>query len=400
MRACFIADLKDGQTIAAVFLIRSKELRTSTKSSKQWLQLELTDRTGCVSAKMWENFADVADKFGRDDFVDIRGRVRVFNDQIEISLDQLLPAPEGQYDISDFLPHTKRDVAQMYARLQSYAASAKNPYLRQLVVGIVEDPAIAPGLKSAPAAVKMHHAFVGGLLEHMISLLDLMEPVTAHYRELDRDLLLTGIIVHDIGKVKELTYTRALTYSTEGELLGHMALGQSIVRRKIESIENFPQPLAVLVEHLILSHHGEYEFGSPTLPRFPEAVALHFLDDLDSKMGAMRATLDCGPNQESREEWTDRNPALRRTLLRVGRFLDERPGSTRATVQSATQPAQNQSSLETSSVGGASSVRGNTGGNSSNSGNANDAGDASGGPSNGSGTLFDKNLENEKTVKR
>jgi 3'-5' exoribonuclease len=329
VRACFIADLKDGQSVAAVFLIRSKELRTSSKSSKQWLQFELADRSGCISAKMWDNFNEAAEKFNRDDFVDIRGRVRVFNDQIEISLDQVLPAPDGQYDIADFLPHTKKDVAQMYARLQSYAGSAKNSFLRQLLVGIVEDPALVPGLKAAPAAVKMHHAFVGGLLEHINSLLDLMEAVAAHYRELDRDLLLTGIILHDIGKVKELTYTRALTYTTEGQLLGHIAIGQSIVRRKIESIPDFPQPLAVLVEHLILSHHGELEFGSPCVPRFPEAVAVHFLDDLDSKMGAMRSSLD----GSSREEWTERNPALRRTLLRIDRFLDDRPAPNRATAE-------------------------------------------------------------------
>jgi 3'-5' exoribonuclease len=376
VRACFITDLKDGQSVAAVFLIRSKEVRTSSKSTKQWLQFELADRTGCISAKMWDNFNETAEKFNRDDFVDIRGRVRVFNDQIEISLDQVLPAPDGHYDIADFLPHTKKDVAQMYARLQSYASSAKNPFLRQLLVGIVEDPALVPGLKSAPAAVKMHHAFVGGLLEHMNSLLDLMEAVAAHYRELDRDLLLTGIILHDIGKVKELTYTRAFTYTTEGQLLGHIAIGQSIVRRKIESIPDFPEPLAVLVEHLILSHHGELEFGSPCVPRFPEAIALHFLDDLDSKMGAMRSTLD----GSSREEWTDRNPALRRTLLRIDRFLDDRPAGNRA----AAEATSTTSGAPAASSNGANANAGQNGGNAVNA--------ASG---RGPATLFDTPNTNE-----
>ncbi len=169
--------------------------------------------------------------------------------------------------------------------------AAENPWVKTLLVSVVEDASIAPKLKRAPAAMTMHHAYIGGLLEHVVSLLDLMRLVASHYPELNRDLLLAGIVLHDIGKIEELSCARGFGYTTEGQLLGHIALGQAIVRRKIESIAEFPRPLATVIEHLILSHHGSLEFGSPKLPLTREAVALHFLDDLDSKMAAIETTM-------------------------------------------------------------------------------------------------------------
>jgi 3'-5' exoribonuclease len=182
----------------------------------------------------------------------------------------------------------------------------------------VNDPAIAPKMKRAPAAMTMHHAYIGGLLEHVVSLIGLSRGVTAQYPELDADLLLAGIALHDIGKIDELRYARGTDYTTQGRLLGHITIGAVMVREKVKAIPAFPEPLAVLIEHLILSHHGSYEFGSPSLPQTREAVALHFLDDMDSKMAAMRVTLE---GTSGNGEWTDRNPALRRALLRTEKFL-------------------------------------------------------------------------------
>jgi 3'-5' exoribonuclease len=167
----------------------------------------------------------------------------------------------------------------------------------------------------------MHHAYIGGLLEHVVSLMGLACGIAAHYPELDSDLLLTGVVLHDIGKVDELRYTRGIDYSDEGRLLGHITIGTGLVRDKIKNIPGFPAPLATLVQHLILSHHGSYEFGSPALPQFPEAIALHFIDDLDSKMGSVRATLGDACEGPGATLWTERNPALRRVLIRAKQYL-------------------------------------------------------------------------------
>jgi len=221
----------------------------------------------------------------------------------------------------------------------------KNPWLKRLLVSVVEDPAIVPKLKRAPAAMTMHHAFIGGLLEHVVSLIGLGRTIAAHYPDLDADLLLTGIVLHDIGKIDELSYGRGIDYTTQGRLLGHISIGAAMVREKIRAIPDFPAPLAMLVEHLILSHHGSYEFGSPSLPQTREAVALHFLDDMDSKMGAIRATLE---SPEGTDDWTVRNPSLRRSLLRADKFYPSGEQSGAASQASATAANQSSPSPQTS----------------------------------------------------
>jgi 3'-5' exoribonuclease len=229
----------------------------------------------------------------------------------------------------------------------------KNPWLKRLLVSVVEDPAIVPKLKRAPAAMTMHHAFIGGLLEHVVSLIGLGRTIAAHYPELDADLLLTGIVLHDVGKIDELSYGRGIDYTTQGRLLGHISIGAAMVREKIRAIPDFPAPLAVLVEHLILSHHGSYEFGSPSLPQIREAVALHFLDDMDSKMGAIRATLE---SPEGTDDWTVRNPSLRRSLLRADKFYPTVERSGAASQASATVGHQSSPSPQTSFGGFVSPV--------------------------------------------
>lgn len=321
MKPHYVADLKDGQIVTSLFLVREKEIRTSARTGTSWLQLDLADRTGTIPAKMWDNFAALADTFARDDVIRIRGRVKLFNGQKELAIEQITPAAEREYDLADFLPHTKRDVEVLYSQVRAAVAGMKNPWLQSLLKGVVEDPAIAPKLKRAPAAMTMHHAFIGGLLEHIVSLINLSTVVAGHYPELNLDLLLAGVVLHDIGKVDELQYTRAIDYTTEGRLLGHITIGAGMVREKIRAIPGFPLPLAMLVEHLILSHHGTHEFGSPALPQTREAVALHFLDEMDSKMAAIRATLDAAETSAGSDVWSDRNPSLRRALLRTETFL-------------------------------------------------------------------------------
>jgi 3'-5' exoribonuclease len=316
----FVIDLSDGQSVASLFLVREKEVRTSARTGSSWLQLELADRTGTISAKMWDNFTELVATFEQDDIIQVRGRVKLYKGQRELTLEQILPAVEREYELGDFLPHTKYNIDELHAKLRAAVGVVENPWLKRLLLDVIEDPAITPRLRRAPAAMTMHHAYIGGLLEHIVSLIGLASSLAAHYPELDGDLLLTGVVLHDIGKIEELRYTRGIDYSDEGRLLGHISIGAGMVRDKIKGIAGFPAPLATLVQHLILSHHGSYEFGSPSLPQFPEAVALHFIDDLDSKMGAVRATL--GDAEDSGAAlWTERNPSLRRVLLRARQYL-------------------------------------------------------------------------------
>ena len=329
MKLQFIAGLADGQVVSSLFLVREKEIRTSVRSGKSWLELNLADRSGSIPAKMWDNFETLAKTFELDDVVRVRGRVKVYNGQKELTLEQIVPTSDNEYDLADFLPHTKHDVEKLYASVKAAIAGMRNPWLRQLLSSIVEDPDIAPRLKRAPAAMTMHHAYLGGLLEHVVSLIGLASAVSAHYPEIDADLLLAGVVLHDIGKLDEFRYVRGIDYSDQGRLLGHITIGVRLVQEKCRAIEGFPAPLAVLVEHLIVSHHGTYEFGSPSLPQTPEAVMLHLIDDMDSKMAAMRATLEAASANGSPGNWTDRNPSLRRALLRAARYLaiPEAPGT-------------------------------------------------------------------------
>lgn len=320
MKSHFVVDLSDGQLVVSHFLVREKEVRTSLRTGTSWLQLELVDRTGTISGKMWDNFAPLVPTFECEDVVQVRGRVKLFNGQKELTLEQIVPVLERDYDLSDYLPHTKRDIEGMYAELTAAVAGVADPWLRRLLESFVGDAAIAARLKRAPAAMTMHHAFIGGLLEHVVSLIGLARVVAGHYTELDADLLLAGVVLHDIGKIQELRYARAIEYSTEGRLLGHITIGVQMVHDRIKGIPGFPPQLAVLVEHMIVSHHGSHEFGSPSLPQTREAVALHFLDDMDSKMGTMRASLDHGSSLPAGALWTDRNPSLRRALLRPDKY--------------------------------------------------------------------------------
>lgn len=321
MKPQFIIDLADGQAVSSLFLVREKEIRTSARTGKSWLELSLADRSGTIAAKMWDNFEAIAKTFESDDVVRVRGRVKLYNNQKELTLDQILPVAEREYDLADFLPHTRYDVEKLYAALKAAIAGMKNPWLKQLLTSVVEDPAIAPRMKTAPAAMTMHHAYIGGLLEHVVSLIGLASAVTAHYPELDPDLLLAGVVLHDVGKIDELRYARGIDYSDEGRLLGHIMIGVRLIQEKCKAIPEFPPSLAVLVEHLILSHHGSHEFGSPSLPQIPEAVMLHFIDDIDSKMAGIRTTLEAASAEGAEGNWTARNPSLRRALLRTDRFL-------------------------------------------------------------------------------
>jgi 3'-5' exoribonuclease len=317
MKPVYVVDLAADQTVTSFFLVCEKEIR-STREGKPFLRLELGDRTGSVEARMWDHFEDSAGQISRDDFVKVQARVEIYRNKTQLTVDRIRRAEPGEVDPADFFPHTAEDVEKLYALLREHAAAVTNPWLNRLLRSVVEDPELVPLLKRAPAAKSMHHAYLGGLLEHVVSLCGLCRAVAARYPEIDADLLLAGAILHDIGKTRELGYERSFNYTTEGQLLGHIAIELEMVSKKIDTIEGFPPPLKALVQHLLLSHHGQYEFGSPKLPMFREALVLHFLDDLDSKLGAMRAAYAAEGGEDG---WTAWNAALERRLLRAEEYL-------------------------------------------------------------------------------
>jgi len=317
MKAAYVSDLTPDTTITSFFLVCEKELR-STREGKPFLRLELGDRSGAIEARLWDNVEALTLLFERDDVVKVQARVENYKNRLQLVLERIRRAEPAEVDWPDYFPHTAEDIEKLYGRLREHVAAIKNPWLSRLVSGVVEDPEISPQLKRAPAAKMMHHAFVGGLLEHIVSLCGLCRLAAQHYAELDVDLLLTGAILHDIGKLDELCYERAIHYTNDGQLLGHIILGLERVTGRMNSIEGFPPDYKTLVKHLLISHHGQYEFGSPKLPMFREALVLHYLDDLDSKMGAARAVLGTDGGEEG---WTAFSAALNRRLLRLDQFL-------------------------------------------------------------------------------
>ena len=316
MKPAYVTDLQADQTITSFFLVCDKEIR-ATRDGKPYLRVELGDRTGTIEARMWDNFEEVAGTIERDDFVKVQARVELYRNKTQLALDRIRRAAPAEIDPADYFPHTTEDVEQLYAQLREVVASVENPWLRRLLVSVVEDPEMIPQLKRAPAAKTMHHAYLGGLLEHVVSLCGLCRRVAAHYPEVDLDLLLAGAVLHDIGKIEELSYERSLGYTTTGLLLGHIGLELELITKNIDALEGFPAELKTLVQHLLISHHGRYEFGAMKPPMFREAVLLHYLDDLDSKMGAMRALL---ASEKGEGEWTAWSGALERRLLRLERF--------------------------------------------------------------------------------
>jgi 3'-5' exoribonuclease len=317
MKSPFVTDLNSEQSITTFFLVHEKEIR-NTREGKAYLRLELGDRSGTIEARMWDQFDVAAKDISRDDFVKVQARVEIYRNRPQLSLQQLRLAKPEEIDLADFLLHTKEDVGNLYARLLEYAGSICNPWLKKLVTGIISDPAVAAKYKRAPAAKVMHHAYLGGLLEHVISLCGLAKQIAAHYPELDVDLLLSAAILHDVGKLEELCYERAIGYTVEGQLLGHIVMELETVSKAMDAIEGFPVNLKTVVQHLLISHHGQYDFGSPRLPMIREALVFHYLDDLDSKLAAVRAALAADSGEP---EWSAYSGALGRKFLRLDQFL-------------------------------------------------------------------------------
>ncbi|HXE30202.1 MAG TPA: OB-fold nucleic acid binding domain-containing protein [Terriglobales bacterium] len=336
LKPCFVAELVADSTITSVFLVHRKDLRQK-KDGDNYLSLTLGDRTGQIDANMWDRVAEVQNSFERDDFIRVRGVVKLYREKPQLTIERLRRVEERDVQLADYLPATTADVGAMFAELLERVASVQNPHLRALLQAIFQDPDIARRYQIAPAAKALHHAYLGGLLEHVTSLCRLGELVLRNYPFVDRDLLLTGILLHDLGKIEELSYQRSFAYTTSGQLLGHMVIVLELLHRKLAALPDFPHALQTLVEHLIISHHGQYAFGSPKLPMFPEALLLHQLDDMDSKMQAMHTQLQ--QEAPTNAEWTAFNRSLERPLLRTERWLAAGAGRADAGAAANTESA-------------------------------------------------------------
>ena len=315
----FVEQLDDGENLEEVYLVTDKQLRAN-RNGNLYLQLELRDRTGSISARLWNASEHLFRSFETGDFIFIRGKVQLFQGSLQVILSHLEQTESQKVELTDFLPHTEHDVSKLLERLRSSLLKIGNHHLRALAECYLMDGDFMRGLCQAPAGIRVHHAFVGGLLEHLVTMLDIAERILPLYPDVDRDLLIVGIFLHDSGKVRELSYDRAFGYTDEGQLLGHLAIGCEMLHEIVKQVpnltgEHFPRELLMRLKHMILSHHGSLEFGSPKVPMTPEAVALHAIDNLDTRIHiCLREIKD----DRSSSPWTPYNQALQRKLFKGG----------------------------------------------------------------------------------
>jgi 3'-5' exoribonuclease len=308
MRRLFLRDCQPGDMIEDVFVITNKQLAAGS-NGKQYLKAFISDRSATVTARMWNATREICAAIPDSGFLRLRARVETYQNNLQVIVEQMWPAKEGTFEIGDLIPKTSKDVGQMFGRLSELLGSIQNRHLAALVQAYLEDEKLMNDFRSAPAAMNFHHAFLGGLLEHTLNAIEVSDAVCPFYPGLNRDLVIAGIFLHDIAKTWELTYECAFAYSDGGQLVGHIVKSAMWVeekRKQAESVlgESIPQPLIDVIQHIILSHHGETEFGSPKTPATPEALAVHALENLDAKL--MMALSACRTDAGSSDgNWTE-----------------------------------------------------------------------------------------------
>jgi len=324
----YVNQLANGESVDELFLVADKQLRAN-RQGNLYLHLELRDKTGTLGARFWNATEALAGTFEPGDFLHVRGKLQVFQGALQMIVSHLEIVDSSQVEPEDFLPQCTQDVARLSGRLRQVLLALGNPHLRALAECFLIDEDFMRKFTTAPAGIKNHHAYHAGLLEHVVTLLNIADLITGLYPELDRDLLLMGIFLHDIGKVDELSYDRAFAYTDQGQLLGHLVMGVVMLREQVKRTcelvgEPFPPELLLRLEHMIVSHHGSHEFGSPKLPMTPEAVALHYLDNLDAKIHTFTREIRDDPGRES--SWTPFNQNLGRRLFKGAPEVADEPG--------------------------------------------------------------------------
>lgn len=310
--------LADGETIEEIYLVGEKQVRAN-RNGNQYLQLDLRDRTGSLSARLFHVNEALSRSFEAGDFLLIKGKVQLFQGALQILLNGLERVSSDRVDLAEFLPHTTQDVGKLSERLRTHLRKLEHPHLRALADAFLMDAEFVRAFCKCPAGIRNHHAYVGGLLEHVVTLMDGADRLAGLYPELNRDLLIMGVFLHDIGKVRELNFERVFGYSDEGQLIGHLVIGVEMLNERLPQVailtgSPFPRELLLRLKHLIVSHHGTYEFGSPKLPMTPEAIALHHLDNFDAKVHTFTRDIREDGNKDS--AWTPFNPSLDRRLFK------------------------------------------------------------------------------------
>jgi 3'-5' exoribonuclease len=297
----FVNRIQERDWVEAAFLVRDK-IMGMAKNGKPYLTLKLMDRTGEVEGRIWDRVDELAEQFERDDFIRVAGKASTYLGKMQLVIQDVTRLDDRDVDLADFLPVAARPAEEMVADLRGRVAGFTDQHLRALLQAFLDDQEFLAAYSRAPAAKAMHHVYLGGLLEHSLAVATLADDICRRYPGLNRDLLVAGALLHDVGKVNELRYARSFEYTDVGKLLGHIVIGVEMVEEKRRNLPGFPIELAILLKHLLLSHHGQYEFGSPKRPKTLEAVILNFLDDLDSKINGVRAHLDREADRDS--SWT------------------------------------------------------------------------------------------------
>jgi 3'-5' exoribonuclease len=320
----YVNQLANGESVDEAFLVADKQLRAN-RQGNLYLHLELRDKTGSVGARLWNASEGLARTFEPGDYLHVRGKTQVFQGALQLILSHVEVIDASRVEPEEFLPQSTQNVARLTSRLRELLLTMANPHLRSLVECFLIDEEFVRKFTTAPAGIKNHHAYHAGLLEHVVMMLTIADRIADLYPEVDRDLLMTGIFLHDIGKVDELSYDRAFGYTDEGQLVGHLVMGVEMLRGKVEQTadltgEPFPAELLLRLKHMIVSHHGPPEYGSPKLPMTLEAIALHYIDNLDAKLHTFGREIRDDPCRES--SWTPFQQNLGRRLFKGGQNAD------------------------------------------------------------------------------
>ena len=315
LKKTFVNTITAGQTVDDVFVARDKQL-AHKKDGDPYLTLSLVDRSGGIKGVAWDNVEAISKAFATGDHVRVKGNAVEYRGALQLVLQQLERLDPAEIDTRDFIPATERDIDQMLDRLIRISQTVGNKHLSRLLAAFLEDKAFVDRFKTAPAAKKLHHAYLGGLLEHTLSIAMLIQAIADHYSGIDKDLLLTGGILHDIGKVYEFSYETHIDYSDAGRLLNHIVIGVEMLEKKIAGLNDFPQDLALVLKHMIVSHHGTRDFGSPEPPKTLEAIILYYLDELDAKVTGVRAFME---DEDPDAAWTSYHRVFERFFYKKGK---------------------------------------------------------------------------------
>jgi 3'-5' exoribonuclease len=307
-----VKDLKDKESVQSVFLVKEKNLGVG-KTGKPFMSLVLGDNTGNIDGRVWDQVDEFSKEFDTGDVIQVKASVQVFQNRKQLIISKIARQELNSYQLSDFVMSSSKSPDDMFAELMIFTKEIQSEHIKMLVLSVLEDPEIKSMLFRAPAAKTIHHAWYGGLLEHILSIIKILKSLSEHYGFLNRDLLYFGAIFHDIGKLWELEYEHIFNYTSKGRLIGHMEIACELIDKKSGRIMGFPADLKDICKHIILSHHGKLEYGSPKRPKFIEAFLVAFVDDLDSKMSTLNSFISS--ERGSNESWSRYNDLFERYFL-------------------------------------------------------------------------------------